>query len=293
MRRFVMIAWTLVLLIPAAGLAETWHVGKDGFADSEQLKSTVEGLARDGDTVLVHPGVYEQALVYVTNKNLVIKSVEGPEKTILDGKDSGTLVVWLRLCDESTLFEGFTVRNGHDTQFGGGIRIGKGANPIVRNNIVEGCQAPWGGGIYIAPQSKATVEGNLIKNCIGTASGGGLYAQNNRPTIRNNTFVGNNAEDSGSAVGLFGSAAVVEGNIFARQLGISAVWVLNAQQMPTLRCNAYWENDGVDIGAADGIEAPVEKGKMSVDPAFEEETGYRLSAGSPLRSAGECGKIGR
>ncbi|MFH1278525.1 MAG: right-handed parallel beta-helix repeat-containing protein [Candidatus Eisenbacteria bacterium] len=293
MRRFVVIAWTLALMIPAAGFAKTWHVGEGGSADSEQLKQTVENLAKDGDTVLVHPGVYERALVYVTKKNLVIKSVEGPEKTILDGGQSGILVVWLRLCNESTVFEGFTVRNGYDTQFGGGIRIGSGADPVIRNNILEECRSPWGGGIYLAPKSKATIEGNLFKNCIATASGGGIYAQNNSPTIRNNTFIGNNAEKLGSAVGLFGSAALLEGNLFAYQLGLSVVGVLNDQQLPTLQCNGFWQNKGADVGAAEGIEAPADGSKKTVDPAFEDGPEYRLSEGSPLRNAGECGKIGR
>lgn len=294
MRRLFSGALMLTFLVPAAGVAKTWHVGQDGNTTREALRQVIEGKSADGDTVLVYPGVYNEALVYVAgNKNLVIKSVAGPEKTILDGTGTGVVVVWLAKCTERTLFEGFTVRNGYDTQFGGGVRIGSGSDPVVRGNIIEACQSPWGGGVYIAPKSKALFENNLVRDCIATASGGGLYAQNNGPTVRNNTFIRNTAENSGSGVALFASSAVIENNIFAHHLGPSTVFVMNDKGTPTFGCNAYWRNNAIDLGAAAGVAVPVDKGMKTVDPGFADETGYALAPGSPLKNAGSCGKIGR
>ncbi|MFH1680525.1 MAG: right-handed parallel beta-helix repeat-containing protein [Candidatus Eisenbacteria bacterium] len=279
-----------LLLLAAPGLARTIPVGAGGEASSLALENAIVE-ASSGDTILVHPGVYENALIYVAGKGLVIRSVAGPEKTVLDG-GKARLVVWLLRTDAATVIEGFTIRNGFDAQHGGGIRIGGMGHHTVRNNIIEGCQAPFGGGIYLAPRSMAVIEGNLFKGNIATHTGGGLYTQHAQPTIRNNTFVGNNAEKPGSAIGLFAASPTIENNLFVENRGEAAVYLMNAKCAPVLGCNGYFMNKGTDVGGGEGAVVPEEPERRSADPLFADSNTYRLSSGSPYAAAGSCGKIG-
>ncbi len=291
MRVVSVLAPFLMLLLAGPAGARTVSVGAGGTASTLELENAIQE-AESGDTILVHPGVYENALIYLASKSLVIKSVAGPEKTILDG-GGARVVVWLYRTTEATVFEGFTVRNGSDRPHGGGIRIGESSNPTIRNNIVEGCRAPWGGGIFVGPQSKAVIEGNLIKWNQSGVTGGGICVQGGTPTIRNNTFVGNASEKPGNALAIFNASPIVENNLFAQHGGESALYVSGEKCAPVLRCNGYFGNQGPEVAAADGTALPEETNRRKADPLFADAKTYRLSQDSPYRNAGACGKIGR
>ncbi|RPJ42949.1 MAG: hypothetical protein EHM19_09630 [Candidatus Latescibacterota bacterium] len=285
------IALALLAGVFGAANARTISVGADGTASGYELETSIM-QAVTGDTILVHPGTYENAVVYITSKSLVVRSVAGPEKTILDG-GRGRMLAWIRRSGDQTVIEGFTFRNGYDSQFGAGIRIGDDSHPTVRNNIFEKCEAPWGGGIYVAPRCRPVIEGNLFVANIATGSGGAIYAQYAEPVIRNNTFVGNNSDLPGSAIGLFMASPVIEKNLIARELGDVAVYLRGDKCAPKLSCNAYFGNKGIDVSAGEGAAAPDDKDRKEGDPLFADSKTYKLTAASPYRNAGTCGAIGR
>jgi nitrous oxidase accessory protein NosD len=81
--------------------------------DSLELKKSIEN-STDGDTILVEPGTYYGTYV-INNKSIVVKSKEGPEKTILDGQKEGSVVTIKNCPDTTTVLQGFTLKNGSGT----------------------------------------------------------------------------------------------------------------------------------------------------------------------------------
>jgi len=283
---FLSLLFLFSAVLPAA--AVTHHVGKDGIARAYELNETVYGSA-DGDTILVYPGTYKGVYIYAASKDIVIRSVAGPEKTILDG-EKAQLIAWFLHVTDRTVLEGFTLRNGYDANFSGGIRCG--GDAIIRNNIIENCNSAWGGGLYVPPRRKPTIENNLFRNNISTAMGAAIYAQVSGPTIRNNTFVGNNAEEGGDDLALYNTSAKVENNLFTGNKGISSVYIKGTMSEATMNCNAFWNIHGEWIDGDPGSTFPEDAARKTADPVFADTGLYLLGASSPYGEKCACGPIG-
>ena len=110
--------------------------------------------AVEGTVVLVTNGVYTlSSQIYVVTNNIVVKSVNGAGKTIIDG-NFFTRCIYVR--GDSTI-DGFLVRNGNPfVGSGGGIyifNIGEVLNCMFTNNVT-----PEDGGAVCAVNT-------LITNC--------------------------------------------------------------------------------------------------------------------------------
>ena len=158
--------------------------------------------ASAGDTILVHPGTYNESLHIVTG-DLTIQSTDGADVTIVDvqGDVNG---VWI-VADDVT-FTGFTVRGATTT----GIQV-EGSDIKILDNTIYG---NLGGdtGINIIGSYNVTVAGNDIYNNtggIGIAESTliGVGPENN---IYNNEMFGVwvyncNPEGSADAVTIWGN----------------------------------------------------------------------------------------
>jgi parallel beta-helix repeat protein len=179
--------------------------------------------AKNGDTVLVSPGVWYGPETTI-NKSITVRSIDPnhPENTILNGAgviarifrfgslaDSGTVLDGFTL--ENCAFGGATMREPEDPRRdgldgwpveGGAIYIEQYAGPvikncIIRNNVIIGCHASSG--------RAATAELNAGRGgWSGWARGGGVFcAPNTKPTFINcqiidNKAFGGNGGDGGS-----------------------------------------------------------------------------------------------
>jgi hypothetical protein len=181
-------AASLSALLAGASAASTWIVDDDGPADFRSVQAAVyAGYVLSGDTLLVRPGVYRET-VYLSAKNLVIRSEKGPAVTILDAEQGGS-VVTLENRSAATRLEGFTLRNGSE-QTGGGIFIVGGA-PLITRNVIEGNQAT--GGAY------------------GYGYGGGIEIYGAAPVITHNVIRGNRAVDGGGGIDVYYSGSSTPG----------------------------------------------------------------------------------
>ena len=128
--------------------------------------------SNDGDVVIVADGVYKgyrNCGIVVGGKVITIKSENGPENCIMDC-DAGYyryqgFIFGGR--NQNSILDGFTIKNGRGSMWGGG-----------------------GIGCYY---SSPTIVNCIITNC----GDSGIYIEDGSPTVRDCTIIGNQAENGG------------------------------------------------------------------------------------------------
>lgn len=179
--------------------ASVWTVPGD-FPD---LKTAYHEAKAD-DTLIVLPGHYSGCQwtdMFYEFKPVRIIGRDGPEATILDGRNEVIGMHFRNLPDYRMIFEGFTItncvgeriggvnfhenasvifrkniiQNGRATEQnlpvpgeGGGMRVW-GANPIIEDVLIQNCHAQQGGGINILCSSRPIFRRVRIENCSGSA----------------------------------------------------------------------------------------------------------------------------
>ena len=219
--------WLAVLAAPPAADAATIQVP----LDAPTIQGAID-VAVDGDTVLVAPGTYVENIDFL-GKAITVQSQAGPEVTIIDGGERGSVVTFSSGEGPASVLKGFMLRNGI-ADFGAGIRVGSPtvpslttsptitSNDIVGNRACSGagigvahgapriedndirfnrqsdCSGGNGGGIAVlGAASAAEIAGNRIFfNTVVRGHGGGIYAAG-RPVIRDNRIRYNNAQNGG------------------------------------------------------------------------------------------------
>lgn len=188
-------------------------------------------VADDNDTVLVTDGTYQLSSEIIVNNDVIIKSVNGADLTIVDGGGTNRC---FNLGGTACTIIGFTITNGYASgsspaNIGAGIFCGS-YIPVVSNCIFVGNTAYLGigGGLFYGTANNCTFSGNsadygggqaggtanscIFSNNIATGTetdnthgnGGGLYLG----TANNCLFIGNSAiGDYGNGGGTGGGTA--------------------------------------------------------------------------------------
>ncbi len=233
-KHLIVLAVSLAVASATTATADILHVPGDFPTIQEAIDAAV-----DGDEVEVHPGTYNET-INLLGKTITVRSSDGPEVTIIDAQQTGTVVTCNSGEGPDTVLEGFTITGGTGTDPGGGDLVGggmynSGSSPTVTNCTFSGNGAGFGGGMINASGSNPTVTGctfnnNLagvagggmvnssesnptVTNCTFTANsaggGGGMYNRSSSPTVTNCTFSGNTAFGGGGMYNLFGSSPTV------------------------------------------------------------------------------------
>ncbi len=177
----------------------------------------------NGDTVIVRDGTYTgdgNRDINFLGKAIVLMSENGPEVTIINCERAGRGFHFYSGEDSSSVVKGFTITNGYDAWFGGGIYCVN-SSPTITGNAIEGNRAGWGGGICCSANSSPTIVGNNISG--NTCSwppdmgmGGGIYShQSSSPTIIGNIITGNFVLDSGAGISIFEASAIIRNNVIS------------------------------------------------------------------------------
>lgn len=135
------------------------------------IQSAIDA-ANPGDEIIVSPGIYEP--ISSANKHLKIRSVEGPTKTILDGKGSQrcaelTARPFGSMVDQTnTVLIGFTLRNGRAAhtqhhKHRGGLALGG----HYRNCLFTGGEAQYGGALAYGFVAESHFASNRATKCGG------------------------------------------------------------------------------------------------------------------------------
>jgi hypothetical protein len=217
--------------------ATTIHVP----GDSTTIQSGING-ADHGDTVLVAPGTYVENIDFL-GKAILVLGDKGPDSTIIDGNQMGSVVSFITEEDNNSIIEGFTITNGTGTYVdiywdycgggiycdgssptiqynritgnsannGGGIVSGFASASVIRfNTIYENSAVPQpshiggGGGIAVAFDSYPEISNNdIYDNLSGVAGGGMACGFYSNPVVRNNTIHNNVANVYGGGIQIY------------------------------------------------------------------------------------------
>ncbi len=216
---------------------QTRTVSNSGGADFGTVQECISASA-NGDTCLVYSGTYRQRIRF-QGKAITVRSSAGPEKTIIDGREQGTVVTFDGNEDDDSILEGFTITNGRavsgeDTvEHGGGIQLIS-AGPTIRDCILlENHAEGDGGGIYsFSTGSSPDIENVIFQGNTAAGQGGALCVVYGKVDLVNCLFSENEAADGGAISGRYGADVVLsnctlQGNSASAQAG--ALYLLNAK----------------------------------------------------------------
>jgi len=211
-----LILFTVLLAVPAIAGSTTIHV-PGNYPTIQQAISA----AQASDVILVAPGTYTENISFL-GKAITVKSAQGPDFTIIDGNQSGSVVTFENWEPPDARLEGFKITNGSGVGgfYGGGICVFSNASPTIVNNIISdntiSNSTGGGGGIYTSYNANPVIEQNVISGNVvkggGTCYGGGIYCLYSSPTIKENTISGNFTEGQGAGIYVEIGSPSIEGN---------------------------------------------------------------------------------
>lgn len=252
------------------------------------VQTAIDG-ADHGDRIVVAGGSYRESIDF-KGKAIMLVSSEGPEVTVIDGNDAGSVIVFDS--DESALsiIDGFTIQNGRAEQ-GGGIYCGNGS-PVIRNCWVIDNQATVGsdgGGIYCGHDTAPVIVNNIIAHNEASDKGGGIAVSAGAgPVINNNTIDDNDASMGGGIYCGSDSWPEIVNNIITNSGSGDGIWA-EADADAIIDYNDVWNNSrqnynpGTSAGTHDICDAPA-----YIDASVD---AYRLLAGSPCIDVGDDGVL--
>ena len=244
----------IFFLIVLPGQAKVIEVPKDYPTIQAAIDSTV-----DGDTVLVSPGTYVENIDFL-GKAITVASTDGPDATVIDGAQNGSVVKFVTDEGSDSVLEGFTITNGSGTYGdfygymayqGGGIHCDK-ASPTITSNHIEWNEVDVGGGIHCKNGSAPHIAGNRICNNTAFMVGGGLAAVSNcAGAITDNVISFNIAHVSSGGICLTVycspsvSGNLIEGNFAS---GPGAGIYCHSRSSPVIANNYFVENQATEAG---------------------------------------------
>ena len=152
--------------------------------------------ASEGDTVLVAAGTYYENITWPATNGIKLIG-EDRETTIIDGNQSGTVILFNNSStDTTTLITGFTITNG-SAYYGGGIYCYYNSSPSLENVTLSNNSASYyGGGIYCYYSSSPGLE-NVTISGNSASYGGGISCEYSSPSLANVTITNNLADYGG------------------------------------------------------------------------------------------------
>jgi len=242
LRGLVLSSVALGLLSTGRAVSATWTIYPDGTGDAPTIQAAIDS-ARVLDVVIVMPGTYYENIDF-NGKDIVVRSAQGPEVTIIDGSRANDSVVLFHNAEtRDAVLEGFTIQGGSgNTRLsslkGGGV-LCTNASPVIRGNHITRSSAndfvgggsgggmAIGTGLLTTPTPAPLLEDNIFSENTAGRTGGAIFVAHAEPILRGNIFRGNFSGYDGGAI--FG--------------------VFNLGCMTIEHCQ-FWENTAGDLGGA-------------------------------------------
>ena len=158
-----------------------------------------------GDVIVVRAGTYVENIDFM-GKAITVESESGAALTVIDGSQSGSVVLFNKGEGALSVLEGFTLTNGSGTfaaapfnDYCGGAIFCDYSFPTIRNNVIDTNSAVYGGGVCFSQSTAAEFVGNRVSNNTATA-GAGIFCRYSNATIAGNIISNNNAGYGGGGV---------------------------------------------------------------------------------------------
>lgn len=218
--------------------AQTFNV-----STTPELRQALQNAATNGqdDVVKIQQGTYVGNFIYASLDEAFSLTVEGgytsdfasrvvdAANTVLDGNETGNVLVWSSPNGVKLEIDGITLQNGIASDQGGGLYVnnengGNGEIVLTNNTLINNSNL----GIYIYYAGNATLTNNTITSNSGANNGGGgvLISYTNSAILTNNTITGN----SGTGVFLSVVNATLTNNTITDNYdgGVYISWADNA-----------------------------------------------------------------
>ncbi len=215
------------------------------------IQTAIEN-AVDTDEIIVAPGTYFETINFL-GKAITLRSLNGPEVTVIDAQLTGSVVTCHSLEGTDTVLDGFTITGGSASHGGGMFNIG--SNPTVTNCTFSGNIADFSGGgmanfLFSSPAvTNCTFSGNS-----SGVSGGGMHNSNSSPTVTN-CILWNDSPNEISADTITVTYSTVEG-------GFAGVGNIDADPMFVDPINGDYRlasgSPGIDAGNNWGVPIDVD-----------------------------------
>lgn len=247
----IILAALLVLAVIAGAVLAIFTLDDSGITVPDKYSTIQEAIdaAEDGDEIVVDIGVYRENIDFM-GKNITLTSVDPDdrdtvERTIIDGRGSGTVVSFRSGETEEAKLIGFSITRGS------GILISGGSSPLIEKCIIEDNSAEFGAGIAVF-DSSPTIRDNII---IGNSGflGGGIFVEESSPLIEDNVIASNRAEMGSGMVVISNSSPTIVNNqvVDNRAQRIGGGIVVAVDSTPVIRDNVisgnYAERSGGGI----------------------------------------------
>jgi hypothetical protein len=192
-----------------------WTQGSRVPADHATIQEAIFA-AVDGDTIWVADGTYSgpgNLEIDFLGKAITLKSENGPAGCIIDCRGEGRAFYFNSGETAGSVLDGFTITNGGNNDYGGGIRC-MGSSPTIRNCIfLKNSADLYGGGLCNCYGSNPTVVDCVFQenSCAGSSisgRGGGMANRHgSSPIVSNCTFVGNSVGYNAGGLGNFDASS--------------------------------------------------------------------------------------
>ncbi len=184
----------LVLCFAGTASATNWSVDSSGGADFTGIQDAINN-AKDGDTIIVHSGVYYENVVVTKSLTLM-----GNGQPVIDADGEGNAIT---LTAEGITLVGFNATNAGSLWNDAGIAV------ISNNNTITGSNASnnsYNGICLYDFCNNNTITGNNVSS--NNRSGISLYFSSN------NTITGNNVSNNEAGISLscFSNNNTITGN---------------------------------------------------------------------------------
>jgi len=206
-----LIAIFIIFFVSQNLFADTHYVSKTGghvlpFTSWANAATNIQAAinkAITDDIVLVNDGTYFPTNEITVLEKITLKSVNGAEKTIVNGNGEHRC---FKLGGANPLLDGFTITNGTGSgsgNSGGGVYCDFGGR--IWNCIIIGNYASSGGGVGIWSTKSEIINSTIKNNVAGGYGGGGLHISSD--TIVSNCIISGNTSRSygGGVRGFYGS----------------------------------------------------------------------------------------
>lgn len=192
---------TLVLMLAAAGRADTVFVWPDGTGPYPTISAAVDGVP-DGSTVYLLAGTYTgpgNRDVALSGKNVSLMAFGGT--AVVDCQGLGTAFQLGSGVDASSVIQGIAFRNGTAAAgSGGGAVHCLNAGPTIRDCSFSDNSATYGGAVRAIGQPSPVIEGCTFSDN-SAVYGGAIDASGADIRVETSTFLENGA-DHGGAIAL-------------------------------------------------------------------------------------------